>query len=87
MSLRIITAPTEGKAAELRARILAGESFETLARENSTSASAPAGGFMGAFAPSDLRQELRAALSGLAAGQVSPVLKMGNDAALEEELQ
>src|SRR2546426_3882830 len=67
------------KAAELRARALSGESFEMLAKENSTDASAAAGGFMGALAPADLRQELRTALSGLAPGQISPVLKMGNE--------
>ena len=79
VSFRIITVPTERAAADLRARILAGESFEALARENSSDASAAAGGFMGAVAPSDLRQELRAALSGLAPGQISPVLQMGNE--------
>ena len=81
-SFRIITVPTEAKATELRERILAGESFETLARENSTSASAPAGGFMGTFAPSDLRQELRTALSGLAPGEVSRVFRMDNEFSL-----
>ena len=79
VSFRIITVANEAAAANLRARILAGESFETLARENSKDASAPAGGFMGAFAPSDLREELRSALSGLAPGQISPVLKMGSE--------
>jgi tetratricopeptide (TPR) repeat protein len=79
VSFRIITVANEAAAANLRARILAGESFETLARENSKDASAPAGGFMGAFAPSDLREEWRSALSGLAPGQISPVLKMGNE--------
>jgi tetratricopeptide (TPR) repeat protein len=79
VTLRIIIVPTQEKAAELRARIIAGDSFETLARENSTDASASAGGLMGTFAPSDLRQELRTAVAGLAAGQTSPVLKMGNE--------
>src|SRR5215471_1750721 len=82
VSFRIITVPTEAKAAELRARILAGESFDTLEREHSTSASAPAGAFMGTLAPSDLRRELRAALSGLAPGEVSPVFRMDNEFAL-----
>jgi tetratricopeptide (TPR) repeat protein len=79
VSFRIITTATQEKAAELRARILTGESFEMLAMENSTDASAPTGGFMGTFAPADLRPELRTALSGLAPGQTSPVSKIGND--------
>ena len=79
VSFRIITVPSEAKAVELRARILSGESFETLARENSTSPSAQAGGFMGTFAPSDLRQELRTALSSVAPGEVSPVFRMDKE--------
>src|SRR5262249_45863655 len=79
LSFRIITVQNEAKAAELRTRILAGESFENLARENSTDSSAPSGGFVGTFAPADLREELRAALSGLTPGQVSPVSKMGKE--------
>ena len=79
VSFRSLTVPTERKAAELRARILTGESFETIARENSTDVSAPAGGFVGTFAPADLPPELRTALSDLAPGQVSPVVKMGNE--------
>ena len=53
------------------AGVLAGESWEKLAKENSTDASAPAGGFMGAFVPGDLLQELRTALSGLVPGRIS----------------
>ena len=79
VTFRLIAVPTERAAADLRARILAGESFETLARENSRDASAAAGGLMGPFAPADLRPELRTALSGLEPGQISPVLKIGNE--------
>lgn len=79
VTFRMITVPSEGAASELRARILAGASFESVARERSTDSSAAAGGFIGTFAPADLRQELRTALSGLSPGRVSPVFKMGND--------
>jgi tetratricopeptide (TPR) repeat protein len=79
VSFRIITVPTETKAVELRARIVAGESFEALARENSTDASAPMGGFAGPLNVADLRRELRVAVTGLQPGQLSPVLKMGNE--------
>jgi tetratricopeptide (TPR) repeat protein len=79
VTFRLITVPTEAKAAELRARILAGEPFGSVAMENSTDASAASGGFAGTFARTDLRPELLAALSGLAAGQVSAVGKMGRE--------
>jgi tetratricopeptide (TPR) repeat protein len=79
LSFRLITVSTEAKAAELRARILSGESFETVAKENSTDPSAPAGGFAGTFAPADLRPELRDALSGLPPGQISSVGRIGNE--------
>ena len=79
VSFRIITVASEAKAAELRTRILTGESFETLAREHSSDASAPAGGLMGPFGSSDLRQELRTALAGLAPGQISSVSKMDKE--------
>lgn len=86
LSFRLITVSTEAKAAELRERILAGESFETVAKENSTDPSAPAGGFAGTFAPADIRPELRAALSGLPPGQISRVGRIGNEFFLLEAI-
>jgi tetratricopeptide (TPR) repeat protein len=79
VGFRLITVSTETKAAELRARIIAGESFDSVARENSTDASASAGGFVGTFAPADLRPELRSALAGLHPGQISSVGRIGNE--------
>jgi tetratricopeptide (TPR) repeat protein len=79
VAFRMITVANEAKAMELRARILAGESFEALAMENSTDPSGAGGGFVGVFAPADLRQEFRGALSGLTPGQISPVGKIGNE--------
>ena len=79
VSFRVITVPQETKAAELRARIVAGEPFEKVAKENSTDSSASSGGLMGPFALADLRPELRAALSGLSPGDVSTVVKIGNE--------
>jgi tetratricopeptide (TPR) repeat protein len=79
VTLRLITVPTEAKAAELRARVVAGESFEALAMENSTDSSAKAGGLVGTFAPADLRREFQNALSGLMPGQVSPVFRIDNE--------
>lgn len=80
--LRLIVVSTEAKASALRAQILAGESFEVLAREHSTDGSAAAGGYMGTFAPGDLRQEFQAALSGLKPGETSAVTRFGNEFAL-----
>lgn len=80
--LRLIIVPAEAKAAELRARILAGESFEALARENSTDASAASGGYLGVFAPEDLRREFQEALAGLKTGDVSAVTRIGREFAL-----
>jgi tetratricopeptide (TPR) repeat protein len=79
VSFRLITVSTEAKASELRARIVAGESFESVAKENSTDASASSGGFVGTFAPADLRPELRVALTGLSPGQISTVRRIGNE--------
>jgi tetratricopeptide (TPR) repeat protein len=84
VTFRLITVSSEAKAVELRARILAGESFGSVAMENSTDASASSGGFAGTFAPADLRPELLVALSGLAPGRVSAVGKMGKDFFLVE---
>jgi tetratricopeptide (TPR) repeat protein len=79
VGFRIITVSTESQAAELRARIVAGESFGALAQQHSSDASAAAGGLMDSFALSDLRTELRTALTGLAPGQISPVQKMDGE--------
>jgi tetratricopeptide (TPR) repeat protein len=84
VAFRLITVPTEAKAGELRARILAGEPFGSVAMENSTDGSAASGGFAGTFARTDLRPELLAAISGLAPGQISPVGKMGKEFFLVE---
>jgi tetratricopeptide (TPR) repeat protein len=80
--LRLIVVSSEEKAAALRAQVLKGASFDALAREHSTDSSAKAGGYLGVFAPTDLRREFQAALAALKPGEVSPVIKIGNEFAL-----
>jgi len=82
---------TEARAVGARRRIAEGVSFERLAREHSVDPSAPAGGYLGAFIVSELREEFQTALAGLVPGEVSPVTRLENRYVLlqiltEEEL-
>ena len=69
--LGLILVSTEAEASELRRRLEAGESFDTLAREHSLDPSSSVGGYLGAVRIGDLRPEFRSALEGLNAGEVS----------------
>ncbi|MBI4474697.1 MAG: tetratricopeptide repeat protein [Acidobacteria bacterium] len=80
--LRLIVVSAEAEATALRAQILAGESFEALAREHSTDASSKAGGYLGTFPVGDLRREFQTALAGLKPGEVSAVTRIGSEFAL-----
>src|SRR5262245_30858232 len=80
--LRLIIVATEAEANGLLTRLQAGEKFEDLARVHSSDRSASAGGYLGTFAPSQLRPEFQAALAGLQPGQVSPVIRLGKEFAL-----
>lgn len=77
--LRLIVVKTEAEAANLRARLLAGESFEELAKNYSVDSSAAGGGYIGPVAIGDLRQEFQEALAGLAPGEVSPIARAGGE--------
>src|SRR5213594_549110 len=79
VGLRIIAVKTEAQARDLRARLQKGESFEELARKYSSDASAPAGGYLGTFAVTDLRKEYQDGLSGLRPGDVTPILFVNGD--------
>ena len=61
--------------AELRQRIVAGESFEALAREHSQTANASVGGLIGLVSRGQLAPELEAAAFALESGQMTPVLR------------
>jgi peptidyl-prolyl cis-trans isomerase SurA len=63
------------KADQLRARIAAGESFDTLAVEASESASRAAGGLIGPISLTDLSPDFRTTMEGMKVGDVTPVLR------------
>jgi tetratricopeptide (TPR) repeat protein len=74
--LQVIVVPSALEAQQILDRLDNGEDFADLAREKSTDPTASAGGYMGEFAPRELRAELRDALQGLAPGQVSKVVRI-----------
>jgi ankyrin repeat protein len=82
VAIRLIVVRTEAEAASLLTRLQAGEKFENVARTQSIDRSAAAGGYLGSFAPSQLRSEFQAALTGLRPGQFSQVIKLGREFAL-----
>ena len=75
--LSMIVVPTEKSAAELRARIDSGASFEALALANSTDPTATSAGYTGMVDEGTLMQEFRDALLGLKPGAVSAVARFG----------
>ena len=76
VTFRLLIVSTAEKAEELRARIARGASFAVIAQEESIDPSAQRGGLIGPIEPASLRSELRGALSGLAVGDVSPVIRV-----------
>ncbi len=67
---------TIAKLNDLRARVLAGESFEKLAKENSEDpGSAKEGGYLGFFKRRELVPEYEAAAMKLEPGQLSPIVE------------
>jgi tetratricopeptide (TPR) repeat protein len=75
-SLRILVVSSPVDAEKILQRLNHGEDFAALAREKSIDASAADGGFIGRMNPATLRRELREALQGVHAGQVSAVVKI-----------
>ena len=65
----------KAKAEEVRAKIVAGESFPRLAADYSDSGSKANGGLVGPLSKSDLSDELQKAIAGLKTGDVTPVLR------------
>jgi peptidyl-prolyl cis-trans isomerase SurA len=65
----------KAKAAEVRAKIIAGEPFPRLAADYSDSGSKANGGLVGPLSKSDLSDELQQAIAGLKTGDVTPVLR------------
>jgi peptidyl-prolyl cis-trans isomerase SurA len=63
------------QAEALRQRVLAGESFATLAGEHSAAASRANGGLIGPLSREDLAAQLQAMIDGLEVGEVTDVLR------------
>src|SRR5580692_4232599 len=76
VNLRIIVVASATDADHILQRLKAGEDFATLAREASIDPTASDGGSMGAVDLAALRSELRDAVKGLAAGQISNVVRL-----------
>lgn len=74
VDLGIITVKDKALAVKIRKKILAGGSFEQLARENSVGPTAGRGGRLGLVPLKRLRLEYRQAVRGLPAGQPSQVI-------------
>ncbi len=76
LPLAIIVAATRTDAETVLKQLRAGMDFAVLAKEKSTDASAVDGGYMGALAPDALRSELRDALDGRGAGQLTDIVQV-----------
>jgi parvulin-like peptidyl-prolyl isomerase len=75
ITLQIIVVGSAEEAQQIRERVKKGESFLVLAKEKSADSTAEDGGRMGTVSLSMLRPELRDALRGVAAGQLSEVVR------------
>jgi len=84
--LRIVVLNSAEEAARVRAELAKGADFAVLAREKSVDATSLDGGMLGRVDPSSLREEIRAAVRGLAPGQLSPVFQMPSGFAIVKVL-
>jgi len=74
--LSIIVTASEPEARRVLERVNRGDDFAALARDRSIDPSAHDGGYLGNLDPANLRRELREAVNGVAAGQVSGIVKI-----------
>jgi tetratricopeptide (TPR) repeat protein len=74
--LEVIVVDSPEKARHVMERLKNGEDFAKVAREESLDPTADAGGLMGEYAPNALRKELREGLTGVEAGQISPIVQI-----------
>jgi tetratricopeptide (TPR) repeat protein len=75
VTLQIIVVSSAEKAQHILERVNRGESFLALAKQESIDSTAENGGRMGTVGLSMLRSDLRDALEGVGAGQLSPVVR------------
>jgi tetratricopeptide (TPR) repeat protein len=76
IDLAIIVVNTRPEAERILEELKKGEDFASLAKAESTDATAADAGEMGTVDPSTLRSELREAVQGLRAGQISGIVKI-----------
>jgi len=74
LELRIIVVESQSQAEGVLQRLKNGEDFAQLAKAVSIDPTASDGGYMGLIDPSTLRAELRDALKGMTAGQITGVI-------------
>jgi len=82
VGVRLLVVRSEAEATAILTQVRNGANFEELARRLSIDSSAAAGGYLGAFEPSQLRPEFQAALRDLRPGEVSGVIRIGREFAL-----
>src|ERR1039458_4376434 len=85
--VRVIIVGSAAEAGKILEQLKSGADFAVLAREKSVDATSVDGGFMGNVNPATLRAELRDALQGLGAGQLSAVVKLPAGFAILKVLQ
>ncbi|MBI2681287.1 MAG: VCBS repeat-containing protein [Candidatus Solibacter usitatus] len=76
VDLQIIVVDSRAQAQEVVERLQRGEDFAKLAREKSTDPTASDGGHLGRLEPSSLHVRIRAALPGVAPGQLTPIIEL-----------
>ena len=86
LTLRIIVVGTRDEASRVLDRLKEGETFEAIARAVSSDPSARGGGLLGRLDVSALREDVRRALVGLRAGQLSPVAQVATGFAVLQVL-
>ncbi len=76
IDIGIIVAPTREEAQSILKQLHAGADFSVLAKEKSTDATASDGGYMGKLDPDHLRVEVRNALRGHKAGELTEIVQL-----------
>ncbi len=74
LNLQVIVVDSPGKAQQILERLMKGEDFAGIAKSESIDPNASEGGYTGLVDPSTLRPELREALKGIRAGQITGVV-------------
>lgn len=75
-TLRIIVVTSAEAAAQVLARLSAGETFSAVAQAMSTDPNASRGGWMGSQKLADLRPEMRQALAGIVPGEITGIIRL-----------